>query len=152
MIIWNANRCSHLREYKIIINQLQQMIPSHQLSPNLLSNNNMIKPRCWFLSMLFLISTTTFTFVPSIFGICRYSCSRVGRRGPQAPPWWQNFNGTQRSLSLPGLWKHMLPSAKIPPRGTFGPILGPKGPILRGIGVNESMHINWFEWPCNMSK
>ena len=39
--------------------------------------------------------------------------SRIGRRGPRAPPWWQNFNGTQRSLSLPGLWKHMLPSAKI---------------------------------------
>ena len=29
--------------------------------------------------------------------------SRVGRRGPRAHPWWQNVNGTQRSLSLPGL-------------------------------------------------
>ena len=55
--------------------------------------------------------------------IHRYTqISRVGRRGPQAPPWWHNFNGTQRSLSLPGLWKHMLPSAKIPPRGSSGPI------------------------------
>ena len=58
---------------------------------------------------------------------CRYTIgqltiSQVGRRGPQAPPWWQNSNGTQRSLWLPGLWKHVLPSAKIPPRGSFGPI------------------------------
>ena len=53
---------------------------------------------------------------------CCMPLSRVGRRGPQAPPWRQNFNGTQRSPSLPGLWKHMLPSAKIPPRGSFGHI------------------------------
>ena len=59
---------------------------------------------------------------PNLFCILLILHSRVGRRGPRAPPWWQNFNRTQRSLSLPGLWKHMLPSAKIPPRGSFGPI------------------------------
>ena len=82
------------------------------------------------------------------------SYSRVGRRGPRAPPWWQNFNGTQMSLSLPGLWKRMLPSAPPPPPhgGHLALYRGPKAQFWGELGQMSQCHTNRFEWPCNMSK